>query len=442
MSNNILRATDVFGVTRDLPLNYATRPSVDDELVTALSRDQHLIIYGSSKQGKTSVRKYHLKEDEYIVATCSNRWNLGQLNSTILKQAGYTVVMTETRATSGHYKIQASAKLAAKLFGKGVEGQVGGEGGRQTTEEQTSAPLELDPFDVNDVIWALKEIGFNKWIVLEDFHYLPEETQKDFAVALKAFHESSDFTFIVVGVWLQENRLVQFNGDLSGRITTINADKWLRPELEEVIDLGEEKLNIKFDASFREALLSSCYDSIYVVQESCLQACAKNGIHETQESMRTVAAGEAANTIIKEVVDKQSARFSDFLTNFASGFGQTDLEMYRWLLVPLIGASAERLEDGLQYRDIRRKLSRVHPKGSSLNAGNVTQALKGVASLQVQQGVKPLVLDYDQSLRRLNIVDRSFLIWLVQQDKEDLIEMIDIPLSVLTTFESEDEEEE
>ncbi|MFB7324760.1 hypothetical protein [Streptomyces sp. NPDC056190] len=59
----------------------------------------------------------------------------------------------------------------------------------------------------------------------------PEETQKDFAVAVKAFHESSSFTFIGVGVWLQENRLVQFNGDLSGRIATINADKWLRSEL-------------------------------------------------------------------------------------------------------------------------------------------------------------------------------------------------------------------
>ncbi|MFG2524584.1 hypothetical protein [Streptomyces sp. NPDC048527] len=135
MGKEVFRATDVFGITRDLPLNYVTRPAVDDELVAALSRDQHLVIYGSSKQGKTSVRKYHLKDDEYIVATCSNRWNLGQLNSTILKQAGYTVVQTETRAASGHYKIQASAKLSAKLFGKGVEGQLGGEGGRETTNE-------------------------------------------------------------------------------------------------------------------------------------------------------------------------------------------------------------------------------------------------------------------------------------------------------------------
>lgn len=32
---------------------------------------------------------------------------------------------------------------------------------------------------------------------------------------MKAFHEGSDLCFIVVGVWLDENRLIQHNGDLS-----------------------------------------------------------------------------------------------------------------------------------------------------------------------------------------------------------------------------------
>lgn len=164
-------------------------------------------------------------------------------------------------------------------------------------------------------------------------------------------------------------------------------------------------------------------------------------MHETQKPTRSVGVGESANSIVKEVVDKQSARFSDFLTNFAAGFGQTDLEMYRWILVPLMGASTDALEDGLQHRHIRRVLSRVPSRGSSLNEGDVTQALKGVASLQVQLGVKPLVLDYDQSLKRLNIVDRSFHIWLVQQDKEDLVDMIDVPLDALDSLESEEGEE-
>lgn len=48
---------------------------------------------------------------------------------------------------------------------------------------------------MNDIIGGLQEIGFNKLIVLEDFHYLPDETQRDFATDLKAFHEASQLLF-------------------------------------------------------------------------------------------------------------------------------------------------------------------------------------------------------------------------------------------------------
>ena len=35
--------------------------------------------------------------------------------------------------------------------------------------------------------------------------------------------------------------------------------------------------------------------------------------------------------------------------------------------------------------------------------------------------VKPIILDYDQSRRRLNVVDRGFWIWLGRQDKAELL---------------------
>lgn len=41
---------------------------------------------------------------------------------------------------------------------------------------------------------ALKGIDFTKFIVLEDFHYLPQETQEQFAFALKTVHETSKTT--------------------------------------------------------------------------------------------------------------------------------------------------------------------------------------------------------------------------------------------------------
>ncbi|MFJ6456161.1 hypothetical protein [Paenarthrobacter sp. NPDC091669] len=436
----LVRATDVFGVSRELPMNYVTRPAVDDEFVASLTRDKHVIVYGSSKQGKTSLRKFHLKPDEYQVVTCSNKQNLSQLNTAILKQAGFEVEMSRTRTETGSAKITAKATLKATLFGKGVEGGLEASGDKGHSDSVASKPLELDPADVNEVIGALESIGFNRWIVLEDFHYLPEATQRDFAIALKAFHENSSLVFIIVGVWLQQNRLVQFNGDLAGRIATVNADAWTREELFEAITIGEQHLNVRFEESFVSALLDGSNDSIHVVQESCLHACEKAGVNLRSDGTPPVIQGDAQQ-ILRVVVDAQSGRYSEFLVNFAGGFGETEFEMYKWLLLPVIMAPPEQLERGLAYRWLRKRIDRHHPK-KPVNAGSVSQALKSVASLQVKHGITPLVLDYDSALKKLNVVDRSFLIWLRQQDPEELLEGIDLPGSIVEEWEQAEAEEE
>ena len=208
------RASDVYGIGRDLPLNYVSRKAVDDYFLTNLTRDKHIIIYGSSKQGKTSLRKNCLSEDDYIVVHCSNKWTIGDLNSAILKRAGFEVTQSTTKTTAGRNKILAVFK--ATLFGVGTEAT--GEKELTNSDAITKRPLELDPEDVNDIIGALKK--FSKYIVLEDFHYLPIDAQKDFSVALKAFHEQSSLCFIIVGVWLEEGRLTVYNGDLTPRRQT------------------------------------------------------------------------------------------------------------------------------------------------------------------------------------------------------------------------------
>lgn len=168
---------DVFGVNRDLPLNYVVRESVDGKLIDSLSRNQHIVIYGSSKQGKTSLRNHCLRDDDYIVVSCQNRWTLTQLNSAILKRAGFKVELSESKTTTGQNKIivefegEGGIPLLAKAKGKG-----GYVGTTENTAEIESAALELDPSDTNDIIAALKSIEFSKFIVLEDFHYLPDET--------------------------------------------------------------------------------------------------------------------------------------------------------------------------------------------------------------------------------------------------------------------------
>ena len=72
---HINKTKDVFGIQRDLPLNYISR-SADKILIDSLDRSHHVVIYGSSKQGKTSLRKKNIKEEDYILVHCNNKWDL------------------------------------------------------------------------------------------------------------------------------------------------------------------------------------------------------------------------------------------------------------------------------------------------------------------------------------------------------------------------------
>lgn len=411
------RTDDVFGISRELPLNYQERDSADKVFVDSLSRDRHLVIYGSSKQGKTSLRKHCLQQGDYITVHCSNKWMLDDLHSAILKKCGFEVTLSNTKSSSGKHKIFASIK--ASIFGAGATG--GAEAEREEGQEIATQPLELEPEDVNDIISALESIRFTKFIVLEDFHYLPVETQKDFSVALKAFHENSGICFLIVGVWLEENRLSVYNGDLTGRVLSIDADKWEREELEKVINSGAALLNVEFSANFLNDLLSSCFNSVHVVQEACHRCCVESGVYSTQDEIKCIGEDLDAKAIVKDVVNQQSGRFNSFITQFADGFQATELEMHRWLLYPVLTSNTSDLNFGLRQKAIRDTLRQHHPRADSLNQGNVTQALQSAAALQIKKDIKPMVLDYDQTNLRLNVVDRSFLIWLDNPDRDELL---------------------
>lgn len=232
-------------------------------------------------------------------------------------------------------------------------------------------------------------------------------------------------------MWLDENRLIQLNGDLAGRVLAVDADSWSASELRAVIESGGVLLNVEFDEQFILRLLASCFDSVWIVQECCYRLCDEAGVFHSDHPVQTIGAGVDSASVAQAVVATQSARYNAFLSGFAEGFMETSLEMYRCLLLPVILSEPVELERGVAYPEIRRTIDKYHPNGP-INPGNLTQALKSTASLQSKLGLKPLVIDYNQSRRRLDIVDRSFLIWLQHQATDELLLICGLPASILT----------
>ena len=422
------RLPDVFGVSRDLPLTYTGREYVDGKFLNSLARDKHLVVYGGSKQGKTCLRKHCLQPNDYIVVQCANATTTAQLYAAVLKEAGASVDVSQKTTTSGEHKLRVEFTAAAKvpLVAKGEAAAAGelSKGSAKTIEKQF---LEISPSDPNDVIRVLESMGFTQFIVLEDFHYLSEEVQKQVAIDLKAFHEKSKLCFIVVGVWLESNRLVLYNGDLGGRLIPIDADRWEEVDLKNVIKAGEALLNIDFPRPVRDELLSASQGNVGILQETSYRLCEKQGIFQTQVSLTSVGSIEEVRATVHQIATEQAGRYQNFLTQVVEGFQKTELEMYRWIAHVLIHAKSADLKKGLKANDIFNRMKRVHPKQNSLLYNNVLQALKNVGRLQHKSTVQPIILDFDSNESVLRIVDGGFTLFLGSQDSHELCALIGLP---------------
>lgn len=414
MPDNNPTVLDVFGTSRELPANYVIREHVDFKFVDSLSKDRHVIVHGSSKQGKTSLRKKHLVSSDYKTITCQRSWKILDLHDAILKEAGYDLTLSSEVSSSGIQKVHLNAGVADK------ETQDG------TKKSTITKPLEINISSVTDVIRALIEIGFDKFFVIEEFHYLEESTQIDFAQALKAFHELSKICFIIVGVWLEADKLTSLNNDLDGRITSVNADSWHDEDIDNLFKTSEEMLNLVFSHNFKEEVKRYCRGNIFLIQQVCLVACERQGIHRRQEKVVAVAGELDVRGEIKDILESQTGRYTKFLMDFSVGFGETEYELYKWILCPLIVFNNSILSNGITAQALRRFLEKWHPNGNQIKIGRVVAALAKVIDLQQEKKISPIIIEYDQTRSRLKIVDKGYLVWREFQEIDDLLGLADL----------------
>jgi hypothetical protein len=413
VSSNV-SVDEVFGTARDLPKNYVWRSHVDETFISALSKGTHVIVHGGSKQGKTSLRKKNLTENDYITITCSRSWGIAEIHEAILKAVGYQTSASESLTSSGKAKINLTIGLGDTELSA------------ETVKQVNKKHLELDLASVNDVLRALDEVGFNKFIVIEEFHYLVETVQADFSQALKAYHELSKHCFIIVGVWLEDDRLTAHNNDLVGRIISVNADLWQDADIDELFTSSEKMLNIRFSQEFKDGVKKYCKGNVFLVQQVCMKACELQGVHRYQESLKNVAHGLDIYEEIKRILQMQTGRYTKFLMEFSVGFAPTELELYKWILFPLITLEETHFDNGLPAQAMRRMIVEKHPLSKQVSILKLIGALDRVVSLQQEKNIRPIVIEFDKNRSRLKIVDKGFLLWREFQDSNYLLELADL----------------
>ena len=426
---------EVFGVSARPVLSYVERPEVDERFLEAIVSDKEVIVYGSSKQGKTALVSKYLPYDANILVSLTPKMTVLDMYQIILGKAGVRIVAggTDKRSTEANIGIASKVNAILPFFGGGEASASGGlKAGSGNDQQYDEVPVNLElPQHVADL---LQRVGCKKWIILENFHYLNEEAQKQFAFDLRAFQELG-LRFVILGVWREKNRMAQFNGDLLDRIVETPVEPWTEADFRRVVDKGSRELNIEFSADVIKRAIDASFSSIGVFQELLKGMCVEADI--TSSGQHLVRIGDVAllEKAIARKADDYAARHQRALEAIAAGHASggpkgdlPPLYLPYYLVRVLLQGGYESIASGMRRSDLHERIRVIHHRGDDVRGSDMSNLLGGLGNLQAVKSISPPIIDYDAQNRLLQVVDSTFYFFIRNADLGEILEQIPNPL--------------
>jgi hypothetical protein len=427
------RVEDVFGISVKPILSYVDRDGVDGKFKTALESDKHIVIYGSSKQGKTSLRTKHVKDANCAVISCGPRMEIMNIYMSMLRNAGVRIQTSETTTTdtSGSVKVKTAFKALFAFFGEGsaeaeAEGKVG------LAKERAAEFIGYELSDAQAIGELLNQQAFMKYVVLENFHYLPIETQKNLAYDLKAFHEIK-IRFIILGVWREANQLLVHNGDLQDRIIEIPVEPWEDSDFSEIVACGSVHLNVHISGSIMQRFIDNAYGNVGLFQEFMKAYCVLNDVMETQRTKKQLVDDAKVDDTFKTKLDDQRGQLVKVLEGIAAKSrtdGPDPMVLPYYLVKVILAVEPDQLMAGIEKNTLLQKIRELHHrrKKETIRTNDIGNLLSQLSA--IQKDINPPFIYYDDNQRRLKVVDTRQFFVLANSDRSEIAEDIPFPLDL------------
>ncbi|MFH2065648.1 MAG: hypothetical protein ABIK15_10665 [Pseudomonadota bacterium] len=430
-----IQTKDVFGVSSKPVLSYIERPSVDDKFVEALKSDKQIVVYGSSKQGKTALVTKHLPYEDNITVSVTPKTNVIDIYASILRQLGIKIKVSgqDSKGREAGMTVGMSFKALIPLFGSAnakLDANAKSQIGENQQYEEVPFNLEL-PQDISELVHRIKK---EVVVIIENFHYLDDDKQQQLAFDLRTFQELG-IQFIILGVWREKNRLIQFNGDLLDRVTEVPVEPWTEGEFHEVAEKGARELNIKIHENVISACTNASFSSIGVFQELIKRTCVLSGIEKKSMLTKDVENVEFVHTAVSSKASEYAGRHQRALESIAAGNvstrstdGVQPLFLPYYLVKMILETGYAGVGNGIRRATIQEKIQASHHRGTDVRASDLSNLLHNLAKLQSNKNISPPIIDYDKTNKILQIVDSTFYFFLRHANLEEIANEIPSPL--------------
>lgn len=427
------KTSDVFGVKSTLIKSYIERDSVDEKFKSAITDGNEVIVYGSSKQGKTSLILNHLSEEQYVKVECSPQTQPIDIYKSILRQMDIAYIESETTEAGSEHggKLGAGFKIKIPFIGDtSATAEISDKDSKK--QSTTTAYIEYNLALAQDVSELLKKFNIDKYIVIENFHYLELSVQETLAYDLRVFQDHH-LIFIVLGIWREANRLIQFNGDLLDRVTEVPVEPWESGDFQRVISKGEDLLNVDF-SEVKDQLISDSFDSVGVVQEICKHCCLLAGVSETSKEKVFITADILSKALEVKAQEygvrhiRNFEAFVDIARRTSNQSGKPSLAFPYYFIKLLLTHRFDNIERGLSRAVLLEEIRKIHHRPDDVRSGDLGKFLHNLTEHQISKKIQPPFVDYDRGGKILKIIDSSLYFFLKHCDREEILEDIPNPV--------------
>jgi hypothetical protein len=294
------RLLDVFTPTRPARASFIERGSINTKLVNALQTPgMQVVVYGHTGSGKSTLVENKLCQlyEDHLTTRCIAKMTFDQIVRDAFDQLG--------RFYHCGTKVKTSSSINAELAGDylGVKATLGIEStDDKEIEKKRILPPELTPQRLGQYIGAAGCC----WII-EDFHKIDASEKKPLSQVMKVFMDLANdwptLKIIAIGAVDTARQVVEYDPEMRNRVAEIEVPLMSQSELRNILEKGEELLNVEFGLQERREITQLSNGLASVCHSLGLNACRAIGIVETTNKKIRIGEQELSQALRDYISD-------------------------------------------------------------------------------------------------------------------------------------------
>jgi hypothetical protein len=423
-----MKASDVFVPGGQPVVTYVSRAelNLESKLRDYLQEGNRILsVAGPTKSGKTVLIK-NVVTNPCLMAG-GNIHSLDDFWSSVADHLG--AFATETKEKTGGESVTRERQATI-----GVDVVVHAKAGAANTGESSTGKRQALSRTRNDENLAIERLlELRRTLVIDDFHYLTPDLQRDIVRGLKQ-PVYDGLRVIISAVPHRSSDAVRAEKEMTGRVEHLRIPPWDPFELQAISTTGFHNLNVVLDLHEQARLAVESFGSPHLMQDFCLQLCKIKNVREEQKtaiSLNPFTAYEWERFFRLRAQNMSSAAFESLLSGptrdnpkpyeLADG-EKTDAYGVVLRAIAKTGPAAE-----LTLPQITAALKAFAPDSTIPNRAEVRRILKRITKIAKQQLGAELAFEFDATSDRVFISDPFFAFLLRWGDDHQRPASFDLP---------------